>query len=114
MTGPLIDTRALRALARAAMPGPWHTEYVESDRWWQIYAQPHDGIVCPEVAAIDTDGADEALYIAAANPAVILALLDEVDQLRARIPIDLGDQTCPACHSEHPGQPCPQPTLIEE
>ena len=23
-------------------------------------------------------------------------------------------QECPACGREHPGQPCPQPTLIEE
>ena len=83
------DWTAMRRLAEAATPGPWevvspHTDENPgtnpvvasgSERWWHI-AEILEGI----------DGAPEdanAAYIAAANPAAVLALLDQRDAVRA-------------------------------
>ena len=77
----MTDREELRKLAEAATPGPWWHEWVDGDDWWAVYGQPTGDMVCPEVCTMG--GADESAYIAAANPAAVLGLLDEADALRA-------------------------------
>lgn len=77
------DVVELRCLAEAATPGPWWHEWVDGDDWWAVYGQPTGDMVCPEVCTMW--GADESAYIAAANPAAVLGLLDEADALRAEL-----------------------------
>ena len=76
-------TDPLRAKAEAATPGPWKWEppYEEADYYYlnsAIGTQVHsDGSACGEYGAdIDVNGPD-GVYIAAANPAVMLSLLDQ-------------------------------------
>ena len=68
----------LRRLAEAATPGPWWHEWVDGDDWWAVYGQPTGDMVRPEVCTMWRS--DEAAYIAAANPTVVLALLDAADE----------------------------------
>ena len=77
------DVAELRRLAEAATPGPWWHEWVDGDDWWAVYGQPTGDMVCPEVCTMW--GSDESAYIAAANPAVVLGLLDATDALRRRL-----------------------------
>jgi hypothetical protein len=81
-------TEKLRALALAATPGPWMWD---SD---PIKADPLDRVRFRVVAtgrtitqcyysSIDNMAQKEAEWIAAANPTNILALLDEIDKLKA-------------------------------
>lgn len=77
------DVAELRRLAEAATPGPWWHEWVDGDDWWAVYGQPTGDMVCPEVCTMW--GSDESAYIAAANPAVVLGLLDATDALRAEL-----------------------------
>ena len=89
-----IDTQRLRELAQKATPGPWKAGCLAS---WNA-----DGVSCRFVyrgndesvqtrvrikggegvngSVFDCDA--DAEYIAAANPATVLALLDEIDRLR--------------------------------
>ena len=78
------DVAELRALAEDADAGPWgQTDYYDED----------DGCVCHLVHSGDADqfrgalGLQEynAAFIAAANPAAVLALLDERDALAAKV-----------------------------
>ena len=80
------DVAELRALAEDADAGPWgQTDYYDED----------DGCVCHLVHSGDADqfrvalGLQEynAAFIAAANPATVLALLDERDALLDRLAI---------------------------
>lgn len=89
----------LRKLAETATPGPWQTLGPDSPGQWMVY-DDHWCIATaswydPEYdyatrqkppdprAYIDADA--NAAYIAAASPDVILALLDEVERLRAAL-----------------------------
>ena len=74
-----IDRTELRRLLDAATPGPWWHEWVDGDDWWAVYGQPTGDMVCPEVCTMGSP--DEAAYIAAVNPAVVLGLLDEIERL---------------------------------
>ncbi|QUE30221.1 ead/Ea22-like family protein [Pseudomonas phage BUCT566] len=77
----------LRRLAKAATPGPWRVQTGCS--WRRIgtdsgdgdvlrpCTHPHDG--WPDIVA----PAENLKYIASANPKTILALLDEIDGLKA-------------------------------
>lgn len=77
----------LRRLAKAATPGPWRVQTGCS--WRRIgtdsgdgdvlrpCTHPHDG--WPDIVA----PAENLKYIASANPKTILALLDEIDQIKA-------------------------------
>ena len=89
-----IDTQRLRELAQKATPGPWKAGCLAS---WNA-----DGVSCRFVyrgkdesvqtrvrikggegvngSVFDCDA--DAEYIAAANPATVLAPLDEIDRLR--------------------------------
>jgi hypothetical protein len=89
-----VDTKALRELAGFATPGPW--------RAWRCNGAG-EGDACGVRAAIHDDGPgyigvfydgardechhvvslDDAAFIAAAHPQTVIALLDEIDGLRA-------------------------------
>ncbi len=74
------DVAELRRLAENATPGPWVHEWVDGDDWWAVYGCPTGDMVCPEVCTMW--GSDEAAYIAAANPAAVLGLLDRLAHMR--------------------------------
>ena len=80
----MSDRTELRRLAEAATPGPWWHEWVDGDDWWAVYGQPTGDMVCPEVCTMGSP--DEAAYIAAVNPAVVLGLLDEIERLTGSRP----------------------------
>lgn len=71
----MIDTDALRKLCKSATPGPWeqinHIVFTETGdlEWVVANARSGNSII-------------DAEFIAAANPATVLALLDELDRLR--------------------------------
>lgn len=69
-----MNTEELKRLAEAATPGPWAAA---------ISSNMVNG-VCATFETICETGKniDDALYIAAANPAAILALIAEIDSLR--------------------------------
>ena len=77
MTDPTPDLAELRRLAEAATPGPWSTAAFQ--------------LVIDVAQRIDVGMCghrDDAAFIAAANPAVVLALLDvaaERDALAAKV-----------------------------
>ncbi|HHN2098504.1 TPA: ead/Ea22-like family protein [Pseudomonas aeruginosa] len=86
----ISDHAELRRLAEAATPGPW-TLYVPED-----YQGPEElpgyGVECAEGRAIVWGALEpetgcqfdrDAEFIAAANPKTVLALLDEIDGLKA-------------------------------
>ena len=68
------DIAELRRLAEAATPGPWSTAAFQ--------------LVIDAARRIDVGMCghrDDAAFIAAANPAAVLALLDDADALRAEL-----------------------------
>lgn len=74
----MIDKEDLRRLAQAATPGPW--KVVKDHRWPGV----HGGDVILGGSFCDysvPDDEDEA-FIAAANPATVIELLDEIERLR--------------------------------
>lgn len=83
----------LRKLAEAATPGPWEAtdgvvwidtrEQVCCGRGYQECCGEPDVIGGQEKVA-DTNASDAA-FIAAANPTAVLALLDELTALRAKV-----------------------------
>jgi len=79
----------LRALALAATPGPWITKdwaSTDSDGAINVCGT---SVMAPQAlcgiftVALEGDGTEDIDFIAAANPAAILALLDEMAELRA-------------------------------
>ena len=70
-----MNTEQLKQAAMAATPGPWFA--------FKLYSEPEVRTASDVfVASTPTYLVDEARYIAAANPATILALLECVDALR--------------------------------
>jgi len=69
-----VDAPDLRKLAGNATEGPWIRDYTD---------------VCVDIEhktlVAETRCASDAAYIAAANPAAIIELLDELDEMRAAI-----------------------------
>ncbi len=82
--GNCPDLDALAALAREATAGEWETP---AEKPWRVYS----GDVLIAVANGMTHPSDEvnadanAAYIAAANPAVVLGLIEEIRRLRAAV-----------------------------
>lgn len=77
-----IDTTRLRALAEKATPGPWDGEY----KYGIMTADRSRNIVSWDYAWGDSaNECDDKPFIAACSPDVILALLDEVERLRALV-----------------------------
>lgn len=84
-----LDLKALRAAAEAATPGPWRVESMRPstlgiETVWS--AGMHDIADCSKAAGLPYSTrvpAEQieanAAFIAAANPAAVLALLDELD-----------------------------------
>lgn len=68
-----LDLKELRRLAIQATPGPWKANYCE------IRDTADKMIIYDEGG----HSSEDAAYIAAANPAVILALLDRVERAEA-------------------------------
>ena len=84
----MVDEQKLRQLAEAATPGPWITEdwaATDSDGAINVCGT---SVMAPQAlcgiftVALEGDGTEDVDYIAAANPAAILALLDEFQTLR--------------------------------
>lgn len=70
-----MNTEQLKQAALAATPGPW--------RYFDLYANPEVRTINDAlITSVAPYRIDEARYIAAANPAVILALLECVDALQ--------------------------------
>lgn len=67
----MTDYADLRRLAEAATPGPWFDDYGK--------------IGAGDSGIGEMDRSDDAAYIAAASPDVVLALLDRLDGLRAAL-----------------------------
>jgi hypothetical protein len=83
--------KSLRKLAEAATPGPWQVYPDPNDEWIGIADSVPDGahgsggIICnaPHDFGLSMNGwPANAAFIAGAHPAVVLALLDELDALR--------------------------------
>ena len=74
-----IDTTKLRQLAQKATPGPWGYE-LDHGSYLRIYSDADSGIVdgCGCCGSPNCDEVN-ATFIAAANPATVLALLDKLD-----------------------------------
>ena len=81
------DVAELRRLAENATPGPW--DYYRPHPNYRAYAVDRvmpGGYLGEDVATTGGVYAEEnGAYIAAANPAVVLALLDERDALAAKV-----------------------------
>lgn len=72
-----IDKRALREAAEKATKGQWTVEFDD-----EIYST--DGVNNEQIAMVFSENeARDAAFIAAANPAAALALLDEIDSLES-------------------------------
>lgn len=78
MSEALADYDALRAVAEAATTGPWGGEVMDGDVW----APGNRERICKTSSF---NYGRDAAYIAAASPDVVLALLDEIEALRAKV-----------------------------
>ena len=75
----MIDTNELRKLCTSATPGPWYISAPsEQAVWYDIKDRRY--LIADTSNGFTDDG--NAEYIAAVNPATVLALLDELDRLR--------------------------------
>jgi hypothetical protein len=75
----MIDPKELRELAQKATPGPWYVSApAEQTVWYDIKDRRYP--IADTSGGFTDDG--NAEFIAAANPAVVLSLLDEIDMLR--------------------------------
>ena len=97
----------LRALCKAATPGPWGTH---PDDPWEVQGNlaAYHGDDCEPVCTIRTDDAADATYIAAVSPDVVEGLLDEIARLKALLRFSVtpdaaltgcGGGTCEECDS---------------
>ena len=74
-----IDKRGLREAAEKATKGRWAVEFDD-----EIYST--DGVNHEQIAMVFSENeARDAAFIAAANPATVLALLDELETAEKRI-----------------------------
>lgn len=73
-----IDKRGLREVAEKATKGRWAVEFDD-----EIYST--DGVNHEQIAMVFSENeARDAAFIAAANPATVLALLDELEKMQAQ------------------------------
>ena len=76
------DLTALRALAEKATPGPWiYHETIHADN----HVTAGGGILTGTHVCGPTYERENARFIAAANPAVVLAMLDRLERAEAAI-----------------------------
>ncbi|WP_395553795.1 ead/Ea22-like family protein [Pseudomonas aeruginosa] len=102
----MTDHAELRRVAKAATPGPW-----SCNRHWAIVggptleftngaAQQQIAMACWQSWMHEEELRNNAEFIAANNPKTVLALLDEIDRLKAENERLLDELS--AC-TEHPG-----------
>lgn len=78
----MIDEQKLRELAGAATPGHWTMQHIGRNEWGaEVWTMNNEEIGHSEIA--ETYTSENAEFITAANPAAILALLDELQSLRS-------------------------------
>ena len=81
----------LRRLAEAATPGPWEAfgavDGRRGERWLGVTTDMRatESARAGDVFSAQNCTRQDALFIAAANPAAVLALLDDADALRAEL-----------------------------
>ncbi|RUE98630.1 ead/Ea22-like family protein [Pseudomonas aeruginosa] len=88
--GCLMDTNKLKELAERATPGPWVVDAQQSGAIFNIESESGDLCIAmsqenPASTRLEMNEQRRvnAEFIAAANPQAILALLDEIDRLKA-------------------------------
>lgn len=87
----MTDTNELRRLAQRATPGPWEAEGqggIQMDGTRDAYVIYSEGVRSIASVRLISDRqarGNTAAYIAAANPATVLELLDELDRLRIEV-----------------------------
>ncbi len=74
-----IDTQRLRELAQKATPGSWYSKWPEERCTWVDIGNSRYPVAYTGDCFNDAPNAE---YIAAANPATVLALLDELQAMR--------------------------------
>ncbi|HCT8042319.1 TPA: ead/Ea22-like family protein [Pseudomonas aeruginosa] len=86
----MTDHAELRRLAKAATPGPWVTDAQQNGAIFNIESESGDMCIAmsqenpaPTRLEINEQRRANAEFIAAANPKTILALLDEIDGMKA-------------------------------
>lgn len=76
----------LRKLAEAATPGPWEwLSFTSRNSYFPIMAENQKIMVCDAGFGKAEKATNNSAYIAAANPQQVIALLDEIAQLRAEV-----------------------------
>lgn len=73
-----MQNNELRRLCTSATPGPWYISAPAEQAVWHDKDRRY--LIADTSSVFQADG--NAEYIAAANPATVLALLDELDRLR--------------------------------
>ena len=87
----LPNLAELRRLAESATPGPWEAfgavDGRRCERWLGVTTDMRatEAARAGDVFAAQDCTRQDALFIAAANPAAVLALLDDADALRAEL-----------------------------
>ena len=87
----MTDVAELRRLAEAATPGPWEAfgavDGRRGERWLGVTTDMRatESARAGDVFAAQDCTRQDALFIAAANPAAVLGLLDDADALRAEV-----------------------------
>lgn len=89
----MSDYSELKKLAEAATPGPWISAGPsfgsDSPRYCEEVLVDREGdeddtyTVCEAPAGLRSESTSDMVFIAAANPATVLALISEVDRLTA-------------------------------
>ena len=87
------DRDELRKLAEAATPGPWEADGGEISQHWSrpepwreiIGTRVACGSYCYGGTAQGVERTEDAEFIAAANPAAVLGLLDQLDAAEAKL-----------------------------
>ena len=88
MTDPTPDLAELRRLAESATPGPWEAfgavDGRRGERWLGVTTDMRatESARAGDVFAAQDCTRQDALFIAAANPAVVLGLLDHLAHMR--------------------------------
>jgi hypothetical protein len=84
----MTDHTELRRLAESATPGPWTalgTGVRGGDHWYIVADDEAIAYVSANDGSDEAERQPRAEFIAAANPSTVLALLDEIAALQARI-----------------------------
>ncbi len=87
MTQPDIDIADLRAKAEAATPGPWTTG--DCGDIYYDEETPGGAFLLASTENGDRQSAENCTFIAAANPSVVLALLDRLAAAEAELAMAL-------------------------